>query len=276
MTDDRTLAATLQLWRKRLTPDQVGLPARQPRRAAGLRREELAELSGLSVDYLVRLEQGRATSPSAQVVAGLARALQLPPPERDHLYLLAGLQPPPDRRISDVISPGVHRLLSRLGDVAVSVFAADWRQVWWNARWAALLGDPADVAPEDRNFAGARFPVPGGRAQVAAWPVHVSRQPVSDQALVADLRWASARYPSDARIDELVTRLLHGNPEFATLWRLGVVGQHTEDLKTIDHPLLGAVEVECSVLTVSDTDLKIVALTETAEGCTASVLAGTR
>jgi len=265
MTDDRTLAATLRVWRDRLTPEQVGLPAHRPRRTAGLRREELAELTGLSVDYIVRLEQGRATSPSVQVVAELARALRLLPAERDHLYQLAGLQPPPDRRISDVISPGVHRLLSRLGDVAVSVFAADWQQIWWNARWVALLGDPADVAPEDRNFAGARFPVPGSRAQVAAWPVQVSQQPISDRALVADLRWASARYPADPRIGELVARLLDGNPAFAALWRLGVVGQHTDDFKTIEHPLMGAVQVECSVLTVSDTDLKIVALTEPAE-----------
>src|SRR3954469_10508722 len=98
---ETSLAATLRVWRDRLGPGEVGLPARRSRRAAGLRREELADLAGVSVDYVVRLEQGRATTPSAQVVAALARALQLTRAERDHLYGLAGLQPPGDRRISD-------------------------------------------------------------------------------------------------------------------------------------------------------------------------------
>jgi len=265
MIGNSTLAATLRVWRDRLTPAEVGLPAHSPRRTAGLRREELAELTGLSVDYIVRLEQGRATSPSGQVVAELARALQLATSERDHLYRLAGLQPPTDRPISDEIPAGVQRLLDQLGAVPVSVFAADWRQVWWNESWAALVGDPADVSPEDRNFAVSRFPVPGSRAQVAEWPVHLNDQTVSDRALVADLRWASARYPGDPRLTTLVRRLLGGNPEFAALWRLGDVGQHMEERKVIEHPFAGKVSVDCNVLAVGNTDLKIVSLTATTE-----------
>ena len=129
---------------------------------AGLRREELAELAGVSVDYVVRLEQGRATTPSAQVVASLARALQLTTAERDHLYRLARLVPPADGTISDHIPPGVHRVLTRLGDVAVAVFAADWQLIWWNRGWAALLGDPSSSPPRLRNFARDRFPVGPG------------------------------------------------------------------------------------------------------------------
>lgn len=93
-TDGTDLGATIRSWRDRLTPEAVGLPAGRVRRAAGLRREELAELAGVSVDYLVRLEQGRATTPSPQVAGALARALRLTDGERDHLYRLAGLQPP--------------------------------------------------------------------------------------------------------------------------------------------------------------------------------------
>ncbi|WP_218671488.1 helix-turn-helix domain-containing protein [Microbispora sp. GKU 823] len=96
-TDETSLGATIRAWRDRLSPAAVGLPAGRVRRAAGLRREELADLAGVSVDYVVRLEQGRATTPSAQVAAALARALQLGRAERDHLYRLAGLQPPPGR-----------------------------------------------------------------------------------------------------------------------------------------------------------------------------------
>jgi transcriptional regulator with XRE-family HTH domain len=95
-TGETSFGATLRAWRDRLVPAAVGLPSGIARRAAGLRREELASLAGILVDYLVRLEQGRAGNPSAQVVAALGRALQLDRQERNHLYRLAGLQPPQD------------------------------------------------------------------------------------------------------------------------------------------------------------------------------------
>src|SRR6266567_5473753 len=94
------LGAMIRMWRDRLPPSAAALPSGRSRRAAGLRREELAELAGVSVDYVVRLEQGRATTPSPQIVSSLARALQLSRAERDHLYRLAGLQPPQDGAIT--------------------------------------------------------------------------------------------------------------------------------------------------------------------------------
>ncbi|MFB9990849.1 helix-turn-helix transcriptional regulator [Deinococcus oregonensis] len=256
-----SLAATLRVWRDRLTPAEAGLPAGRPRRALGLRREELAELAGVSVDYLVRLEQGRATAPSAPVVAALACVLKLTRTERDHLYSLAGLQPPADRMISDQISVGVQRLLTRLGDVSLAVFTADWRMVWWNHSWAALVGDPGSVAPEQRNFVHVRFPVAGLHGRIQGWPVHVRNPETTDRAVVADLRRASARYPEDTRLAELICRTLDGNPRFAQLWQAGAVGEHAEDRKTIEHPAVGEITVDCDVLSVGDTDLKIVALT---------------
>ena len=159
MAAETSLAATLRVWRDRLTPGEVGRPVGLSRRAVGLRREELAELAGVSVDYVVRLEQGRATTPSGQVVAALARALRLTRAERDHLYNLAGLHPPNDRVISDHIPPGVQRLLTRLEDSSAAVFAADWQLLWWNRGWAALVGNPSNVAPAERNFVCSRFPI---------------------------------------------------------------------------------------------------------------------
>lgn len=100
------------------------------RRAAGLRREYLADPAGVSVDYIVRLEQGRAATPSASVVASPARALHLSTAEWDHLYRLAHLVPPADGSISDHLPPGVQRVLARLGDVAVAVFAAVCRSMF--------------------------------------------------------------------------------------------------------------------------------------------------
>ncbi|MFD5629625.1 MULTISPECIES: helix-turn-helix transcriptional regulator [unclassified Streptomyces] len=254
------LGATIRAWRERLSPPAGGPPSGRPRRATGLRREELAERAGLSVDYVVRLEQGRATAPSAQVVASLARALRLTNAERDHLYRMAGLVPPNGEPIPDHLPLGVHRVLSRLGDVAVAVFAADWQLIWWNPGWAALLGDPSVKAPELRNFARERFPVGSDDVRIAAWPVSVRNSEDSDLAVVSDLRRATGRFPHDARLAELIRELTEGSPAFARLWASGRVGAHREDRKTVEHPTAGPVEVDCDVLTDGDSDLKIVIL----------------
>ena len=262
MTDAETnLAATLRVWRDRLTPAEIGLTPRRSRRAPGLRREDLAELADISVDYVVRLEQGKATSPSAQIVAALARALRLSRAERNHLYALAGLQPPGDRVISDHIPPGVQRLLTRMRDSSVAVFAADWRLVWWNQNWIALLGDPSGFAAAERSLVSSRFPIAGCRGGVEAYPVRSRNPEATDRAIVANLRRASARYPKDLRLADLLRRTIDGNSTFAQLWRAGAVGDHAEDRKIIEHPIVGEITVDCDVLYAGETDLKIVALT---------------
>ena len=252
------LGAMIRTWRDRLPPSAAALPVGRTRRAAGLRREELAELAGVSVDYVVRLEQGRATTPSASVVAALARALQLTTAERDHLYRLADLVPPADGTISGHIPPGVQRVLTRLGDVAVAVFAADWQLVWWNRGWAALLGDPSSAPPQLRNFARDRFPLDGGRPRLAQWPVTEADPDGTDAAIVSDLRRATGRFPRDRRLAELIRVLRAGNPRFAELWATGGVATHREDHKTIEHPSVGPVTVDCDVLADGDAELKIV------------------
>ena len=255
------LGAMIRTWRDRLPPSAAALPVGRSRRAAGLRREELAELAGVSVDYVVRLEQGRATTPSASVVESLARALQLSVAERDHLYRLARLALPADGAIRDHITPGVHRVLSRLGDVAVAVFAADWQLIWWNRSWAALLGDPSAAPRQGRNFARDRFPVDAGPARLALWPVTETDSAATDAAVVSDLRRATGRFPRDARLAELVRALSAGNRRFAELWATGSVATHREDHKTIHHPSVGPVTVDCDVLSDDDSDLKIVIMT---------------
>jgi transcriptional regulator with XRE-family HTH domain len=255
------LGAMIRTWRDRLPPSAAGLPAARGRRTAGLRREELADLAGVSVDYIVRLEQGRATTPSASVVAALARALQLSTAERDHLYRLAQLVPPVDNTISDHLPPGVQRVLTRLGDVAVAVFAADWQLVWWNRGWVGLLGDPSASPPRLRNFARDRFPVDAGPTQLALWPVTEADPDATDAAVVSDLRRATGRFPRDSRLAALIRDLNAGNRRFAELWATGEVATHREDHKAIDHPSVGPVTVDCDVLTDGDSELKIVIMT---------------
>ncbi|MEV7143933.1 helix-turn-helix transcriptional regulator [Streptomyces tauricus] len=255
------LGAMIRTWRDRLPPSAAGLPTARGRRTAGLRREELADLAGMSVDYIVRLEQGRATTPSASVVASLARALQLSTAERDHLYRLAGLVPPTHGTVPDHLPPGVQRVLARLADVAVAVFAADWQLIWWNRGWAALLGDPSASPPRLRNFARDRFPVDESPARLALWPVTETDRHATDAAVVSDLRRATGRFPQDTRLASLIRELTAGNTRFAELWATGEVAAHREDHKTIDHPSVGPVTVDCDTLTDGDCELKIVIMT---------------
>ncbi|MHC3472245.1 helix-turn-helix domain-containing protein [Streptomyces sp. 7R007] len=261
VNDGGALGKTIRAWRERLSPSDVGVPVRPGRRVRGLRREELAERAGVSVDYVVRLEQGRASTPSAQVVAALAHALHLSAAERDHLYRMAGLAAPQDGPVPDRLPPGVRRVLSRLGEVAVAVYAADWQLIWWNTGWAVLLGDPAAVPARLRNFARERFPVGPDQGRTSRWPVHVRDRDASDLAIVSDLRRATGRFPHDVRLSALVRDLTAGNAAFARLWASGTVAPHREDRKSVEHPEAGPVEVDCDVLTDGDSELKIVILT---------------
>lgn len=256
------LGATIRSWRDRLSPDAVGLPTGRSRRAAGLRREDLADLAGISVDYIVRLEQGRAKTPSVQVVSSLARALALTVPERDHLYRLAGHIPPADGTISDHIPPGVRRVVGRLHEGAVAVFAADWELLWWNRTWAALVGDPSSVASARRNFARDCFPLAAHKPGMSAWPVTPSGgEDAVRAAVVSDLRRATGRFPHDSRLRGLIDELRVGSPEFEALWSVGAVGSHREDHKVVHHPTVGPITVDCDVLTDGDAELKIVIMT---------------
>ena len=256
--EGENLGTALRRWRDRLSPADVGLPARVRRRAAGLRREELADLAGLSVDYVVRLEQGRATNPSAQVVATLARALQLSTVERDHAYRLAGLLPPADGVVSHLVPAGVQRVLARLGDFPVGVFGADWTLLTWNPAWTALIGDPSGLSPGRRNLIRAVFSPEGG--DLARWPVRNADAGLP-AALVADLRSALVDYPRDAGLVALTEELTRTSPEFARLCREGTVGRHVSSRKTIEHPDVGDVTCDCDVLTVPGSDVRLVVYT---------------
>jgi transcriptional regulator with XRE-family HTH domain len=243
-------------WREQLAPATVGLPAGGRRRAIGLRREELALLAGISVDYLTRLEQGRASNPSAQVVEALARALRLPSAERAHLFGLVGLAPPGPEAVPAYLSPSVQRVLDRLSGTAVAVYDASWTLLVANPPYVALMGDPSEWRGNQRNGVWRHFLGPGGR---------VRHTPESrrgfEAALVADLRLAAGRYPADQRLRRLITDLRTNSDRFAELWESGVVGRHEAARKTIDHPQVGPLTLDCDVLTVAGSDLRIMIYT---------------
>jgi transcriptional regulator with XRE-family HTH domain len=128
-------------WRDRVSPEAAGLPVGGHRRATGLRREELAQLAGISVDYVTRLEQGRATNPSEQVVEALSRALRLSTVERAQLFHAAGLVPPGQGTVPAFITPSVQRMLDRLTYTPVAVFDAACTLLLANPMYTALMGE---------------------------------------------------------------------------------------------------------------------------------------
>lgn len=243
-------------WRDRVPPEAAGLPVGGRRRAAGLRREELALLAGISVDYVTRLEQGRASNPSAQVVEALARALRLSGTERAHLFRLAGLAPPGPETVPAFIPPSVHRLLDRMAGTPVAVFDAAWTLLLANAAYAALMGDPSGWRGHERNGVWRNLVGPGS-------PVRHTPEARREfeAALVADLRHTAARYPADPRLRALITDLRAHSARFAELWDTGAVGHHETARKTVDHPRAGPLTLDCDVLSVAGSDLRIMVYT---------------
>ncbi|MFC7260016.1 helix-turn-helix transcriptional regulator [Streptomyces lutosisoli] len=243
-------------WRDRVPPEAAGLPAGGHRRAAGLRREELALLAGISVDYVTRLEQGRAANPSEQVVEALGRALRLSAAEREHLFHVAGLVPPGRDMVPAHITPSVHRLLDRLTGTPAAVYDAAWTLLLANPLYAALMGDPSGWRGNERNGVWRNFIGPGSRVR------HTPEERRTFEAtLVADLRATASRYPADQRLRRLIAELRANSDRFAELWESGAVGHHEASRKTIDHPQVGPVILDCDILSVAGGDLRIMLYT---------------
>ncbi|MEU6388184.1 helix-turn-helix transcriptional regulator [Streptomyces sp. NPDC046939] len=256
-------------WRDRVAPESVGLTPAGQRRAAGLRREELALLAGVSADYVTRLEQGRASHPSDQVVEALARALRLSAEERAHLFRLAGLVPPGPERVPATLTPGVHRLLRRLGGTPVAVFDAAWTLLLANPVYTELMGERPEWRGHGRNGVWWTFLGPPGRVRQSA-----RERRALEAALVGDLRVTAGRYPSDPRLHELVRELRSGSARFAELWDSGAVGRHESARKTVDHPEVGPLTLDCDILTVAGDEIRLMVYTAEPGTSDADRLAG--
>lgn len=254
-----TFGGTVRRWRERVAPAAVGLPAGSRRRAPGLRREELANLAGISADYLTRLEQGRATAPSPQVVEALARALRLSDPERVMLYELAGLAAPGPDVVPSRVTGSVQRLLDRLADTPVAVYDATWTLIAANAPYDAVMGETSTWRGLERNALWRNFVGPANRV------VHTPAERAELLAgQVADLRRTAARYPADRTLRRLVRALAEHSPEFLALWdgENGLpdqLGRRKE--KVVDHPHVGRITLDCDVLFVATDDVRLMVYT---------------
>lgn len=213
-------------------------------------------MAGISVDYLVRLEQGRATNPSTQVLASLSRALRLTVEERDHLYLVAGQAPPRKAAAATHVPPSVQRLMDRLSDLPVGVYDPAWTMITCNAAWVSLMGEPPAARGWERNLVWRTFT--GGSSRVRK----TAREADDfERNAVADLRRAAGTYPDDAQLQRLVDDLHEASPRFARLWDERVVNTVDSEGKTVVHPEVGPITLDCDVLTVAGSDLRLVVYT---------------
>jgi transcriptional regulator with XRE-family HTH domain len=245
------LAVFLRTKRARLTPRDAGLPEVGRRRTPGLRRQEVAQLAGMSIDYYIRLEQGRGPQTSRQVLSALARALMLNADERDYLFRMAGEAPPQPVRPSREITPGIRNLLDGMPTTPAYVVDAAYNILAWNPLAVYFIGKLEGYA--DRNMIRWTFL----RSVDVLWSdEHFLR---FTRSTVADLRANYARYPGDKEIESLVSEMLALSSQFAEMWAEYEVEARGPMLKHVDHPEAGPLDFECQVLHIADTGQRLIA-----------------
>ncbi|MGW0182277.1 helix-turn-helix transcriptional regulator [Nocardia sp. NPDC003345] len=241
--DRRELADFLRRRREQLTTEAVGLPPGTRRRTPGLRRDEVAQLAGISTDYYTRLEQSRGPRPSTQVLASLSRALRFTADERDHLYLLCGHSPPVGGGADRHVGPGSMHVLAKLDDTPAAVITDLGELLVQNRMHALLFGDMADRRGWERFHPWRWFVEPGGRDTA---PAHDADRLSRRQ--VADLRATAARRSKDPDVLELVAALRAASPEFERLWNEHEVAVRLSDTKSAVHPEVGPIDIYCETL----------------------------
>ncbi|AJT42818.1 XRE family transcriptional regulator [Psychromicrobium lacuslunae] len=246
------LGEFLRSRRDRLSPEQVGLRSFGRRRVPGLRREELAQLAGVSVTYLTRLEQGQSRNASEAVIEALARALQLDADERNHFFSLA--QPAPAKRRrpsrSEIARPGAEQLLQAMSGVPAMLLGRFNDILAWNRPAHLLFAGHLDFSAPQRvenrpNNIRMLFLDPHTRALYLDW---------QDEAALAvsSLRYIAAQFPDDRQLAELVGELSMNSPEFAALWAKHAVRLCTSGTKRFHHPVLGELELDYEVLHLAE------------------------
>jgi transcriptional regulator with XRE-family HTH domain len=257
LVDRPALADFLRRRREALRPDDVGLATGPRRRAPGLRREEVAQLAAMSADYYTRLEQRRGPQPSEPMLASLARALRLDGDERDHLFRLAGRNPPGPQAGTGFVAPALQRVLDRLDDTPALVLSWLGETLVMNRMAVALLGDRSGYRGLARSEVYRWFTDPDDARRMYP-PADHDRQ---SRAQVASLRVAFGVLGPRSRAGEIVRALERRSPEFAELWRRHEVGRRFEDHKVLVHPLVGAIELDCQALFTEDQSQCLLVLT---------------
>jgi transcriptional regulator with XRE-family HTH domain len=234
------LAAFLRTQRARLRPPDVGLPADPVpgrRRTPGLRREEVARLSGVGVTWYTWLEQGRNIAASEQVLDALARALRLDPDQRRHLRSLAGLTTPVDGTAVDPVLPRLQRLVDAATPNPASIYDGNFDYLVWNVAYARCRHDPEQVPADRRNLLWMMFTDEENRSRMVRWEA-------AARAVLSQFRAAAGQRPGDPRQAALVSRLSDASHEFRRWWTEYPVRSFRPATIAIDHPEAGRLAFE--------------------------------
>lgn len=249
MGDRAALGEFLRNRRGRIAPTEVGLPAGTGRRQTpGLRREELAALAGVSVDYYVRLEQGRDTNPGAAVLDALASALRLDDEERAHLYRLArnaGSRAGTRAAAAGTVRPGLRQLLEMLRPAPAYVLGTTSDILAANPEGGRLMAGIDDWPPKRRNVIRYVFTHPAAREVFVSW------QAIAEDC-VADLRTLAAADPGSPDLAALVAELSAASAEFGELWRHYDVRVNSGGRRRFHHPAAGSFDLTSEILTAVD------------------------
>ncbi|WP_328328138.1 MULTISPECIES: helix-turn-helix transcriptional regulator [unclassified Streptomyces] len=253
MDTTQELATFLRARRERLDPDDFDLPSRrQARRTPGLRREEVAELAGVSTDYVVRLEQGRGLRPSADVVEALSRALRLAPDERAYLFNLAQQRPRNADKLASTAAPPLARLVAGLSPLPAMLMNHRYDILAWNGEMAGLLLDFDTLPPSQRNAMWLCLMHPEVRE------LYVDRERVVREG-IAHLRAAWAAHPEDRALTDLIAEFIARDEEFARMWAERDIKVNGRGHKVMRHPDVGVIAVDFEVLMpLQDPDQRLV------------------
>jgi transcriptional regulator with XRE-family HTH domain len=244
-----TVAEFLRARREQLQPGDVGLPDHGRRRTPGLRREEVATLAGVSIDYLVRLEQGRDTRPSAGVIAALADALRLDDDERRQLYMLAMISQtselcPATRPLARTVAPTVTALLAQLNTTPAFVAGPANDVLAWTHAWQVLVGPLGMLDGPNPNLARYVFLHPEARTVYSDWPAVADEQ-------VSRLRAATDRWGDDPTFTALIDELRTAT-DFNARWSSFPTTDKRRGTTRIVHPDLGRLRLSFEVLLLPD------------------------
>ena len=245
--DRAQLADFLRTRREALQPEDVGLPRGPRRRTRGLRREEVATLSGMSTDYYSRIEQQRGPQPSEPMLAAIARGLHLSLDERDHLFRMAGHNTPRRTLRTDHVNPGMMRILDRLDDTPAQVINALAETLVQTRLAVALVGDETQYTGLDRSLVYRWFTDPHARR---IYPE--DDHPLHSRIFTSELRARCSRQGTDSGAGQIVEALLEQSQEFAALWSAHEISVQRPGPKRIQHPDLGILELHCQVLYDAD------------------------
>nr|WSX76248.1 helix-turn-helix transcriptional regulator [Streptomyces sp. NBC_00899] len=262
---ENTLGDFLQSRRARIQPEDVGLPPYGRRRVPGLRREEVAQLAGVSVDYYIRLEQGRGKNVSDAVLDAVARVLRLDPTEHEHLRDLARPGRTASTAPSTGVRPGVRLLLDGIADRPAMVIDHRMEALAWNALGDAVHDFAGDTA--GRNMPRRVFLDPQATDIYPDWPAVAAET-------VAYLRYHAGRHPDDRRLTELVGELSMKSEPFRRLWADHLVREKTYGVKRLIHPVVGELDLAYETLALpGDADLTVIIYTAPPGSPTAERLA---